>query len=132
MPETSKIAASYKPSSLDSDGFIHCSTINQTVDTANLFFRNEKDLVILCIDEKKIKARKRHYSLLIKTALTQFLPDSSRTQNIPGGTGEPCISIIPFQKKELPIPVFDSNVRPRMSKIVILYEDCSGHCQTYL
>ena len=40
----------YKPSSLDSDGFIHCSTMEQTVETANQFYANQQDLILLCID----------------------------------------------------------------------------------
>lgn len=46
----------YSAPSLDSDGFIHCSTIKQTTDTANIFFRGQKGLILLCIDEKKLKS----------------------------------------------------------------------------
>jgi uncharacterized protein (DUF952 family) len=50
----------YKPSSLDLDGFIHCSTIEQTVETANQYFANQQDLVLLCIDKDKLKADVRY------------------------------------------------------------------------
>ncbi len=50
----------YKPSSLDSDGFIHCSTIAQTVETANQFYAGQKDLVLLCIDTKKTEAEVKY------------------------------------------------------------------------
>jgi uncharacterized protein (DUF952 family) len=46
----------YIPASLKSDGFIHCSTLKQTVDTANLFFKGQTGLVLLCIDENKLTA----------------------------------------------------------------------------
>ncbi|WP_424356541.1 DUF952 domain-containing protein [Methanocella sp. MCL-LM] len=46
----------YKPASLDTDGFIHCSTIGQTVETANRFYANQQDLVLLCIDKGRIEA----------------------------------------------------------------------------
>lgn len=46
----------YTAPSLVSEGFIHCSTLNQTVDTANLFFKGQSELVLLCIDEKRLKA----------------------------------------------------------------------------
>jgi uncharacterized protein (DUF952 family) len=46
----------YAAPSLQSDGFIHCSTINQTVDTANIFFREQKGLILLCIDEEKLES----------------------------------------------------------------------------
>ena len=46
----------YKIPSLESEGFIHCSTIQQTVETANNFFRGQLNLVLLCIDENKLDA----------------------------------------------------------------------------
>jgi uncharacterized protein (DUF952 family) len=42
---------SYEPPSVASEGFIHCSTIEQVVETANLYFRGQPDLVVLRIDE---------------------------------------------------------------------------------
>jgi uncharacterized protein (DUF952 family) len=50
----------YKPSSLDNDGFIHCSTTEQTVDTANQFYPNKKGLVLLCIDQNKLNAELKY------------------------------------------------------------------------
>jgi uncharacterized protein (DUF952 family) len=50
----------YKPPSLDSDGFIHCSTIEQTAETANQFYAGQKDLVLLCIDTKKTEAEVKY------------------------------------------------------------------------
>ena len=47
----------YKPSSLVSEGFIHCSTIEQTADTANRFYPNQQGLVLLCIDENKLESK---------------------------------------------------------------------------
>jgi uncharacterized protein (DUF952 family) len=58
--EASLSGGYYRPASLDSEGFIHCSTIDQAIDTANGFFRGEKGLVLLCIDEKKIDAELRY------------------------------------------------------------------------
>src|SRR5579863_10347754 len=50
----------YRPSSLDSQGFIHCSTREQTVDTANRFYAGQRDLVLLCIDQDKTEAEVRY------------------------------------------------------------------------
>ncbi|PEC48468.1 DUF952 domain-containing protein [Bacillus sp. AFS096315] len=47
----------YLPASLNTDGFIHCSTLEQTVEIANLFFKGVTDLKILCIDEEKTKSK---------------------------------------------------------------------------
>jgi uncharacterized protein (DUF952 family) len=49
-------AGEYKAPSLMTDGFIHCSTLKQTVDTANIFFKGQNGLVLLCIDENKLKS----------------------------------------------------------------------------
>ena len=44
----------YKADSLESEGFIHCSTIAQLVGTANLIFKGHTDLVLLLIDTTKV------------------------------------------------------------------------------
>ncbi|MGA2410894.1 MAG: DUF952 domain-containing protein [Candidatus Binataceae bacterium] len=50
----------YRPPSLAAEGFIHCSTSKQVVDTANLFYRGRSDLVLLIIDETRIAAPLRY------------------------------------------------------------------------
>jgi uncharacterized protein (DUF952 family) len=50
-------AGCYAPSSLENEGFIHCSTVAQAVAPANLFFSGEKDLVIICIDEARLASQ---------------------------------------------------------------------------
>ncbi len=43
------------PPSLDAEGFIHCSTIaHQAIETANLYYRGQHDLLVLRIDERKL------------------------------------------------------------------------------
>jgi uncharacterized protein (DUF952 family) len=49
-------AISLPAPSLKSEGFIHCSTLIQTVDTANIFFKGQDGLALLCIDETKLKS----------------------------------------------------------------------------
>jgi uncharacterized protein (DUF952 family) len=46
----------YAPTSLRDEGFIHCSNIAQVIDTANRFYRGQDDLVLLHIDESRLKA----------------------------------------------------------------------------
>ena len=58
--EASASTGYYRPSSLDSDGFIHCSAIEQTLDTANQFFPNQQGLVLLCIDKNKTEPEVRY------------------------------------------------------------------------
>ncbi|HEX5370777.1 MAG TPA: DUF952 domain-containing protein, partial [Dehalococcoidia bacterium] len=49
-------AGSYTAPSLEAEGFLHCSTRAQVVDTANLFYRGQSGLVLLCIDASKLTA----------------------------------------------------------------------------
>jgi len=42
----------HSPSSLASEGFIHCSTITQALSSANKHFRGRKGLVLLSIEER--------------------------------------------------------------------------------
>lgn len=58
--DAARIAGSYRPASLEREGFIHCSTPAQTVATANKYFRGRTDLVLLCIDEARVAAELRY------------------------------------------------------------------------
>jgi uncharacterized protein (DUF952 family) len=50
----------YAPATLNVEGFIHCSTPAQVIDTANRFFRGQSDAVLICIDEKRVTAELRY------------------------------------------------------------------------
>jgi len=54
--EKAQADGEYSAASLNSDGFIHCSTSKQTEDTANIFYKGQNGLVLLCIDEDKLKS----------------------------------------------------------------------------
>lgn len=43
-------SGSYEPESLDSQGFIHCSTGGQVENTANRFFGDKDEILLLVID----------------------------------------------------------------------------------
>jgi uncharacterized protein (DUF952 family) len=58
--ENAKILGSYHIDSLDTEGFIHCSTNEQLIKTANRFFRHTKGLVVLLINSEKVKAEIRY------------------------------------------------------------------------
>jgi uncharacterized protein (DUF952 family) len=55
-----QVEGEYIAPSLKTDGFIHCSTPKQTVDTANGFFKGQSGLVLLCVDENKIKSELKY------------------------------------------------------------------------
>jgi uncharacterized protein (DUF952 family) len=46
----------YKADTLETDGFIHCSTPEQVVDVANYLYEGRKDLLLLVIDEERLNA----------------------------------------------------------------------------
>jgi uncharacterized protein (DUF952 family) len=50
----------YAPDSLRAEGFIHCSTLAQVIDTANRFYRGQDDLVVLHIEESRLTAKLKY------------------------------------------------------------------------
>jgi uncharacterized protein (DUF952 family) len=55
-------AGTYTADSLQSEGFIHCSTRAQVLRTAARFFGGRSGLVLLCIDTERIAASLRYES----------------------------------------------------------------------
>lgn len=53
--EQAKVTGVYYNKTLDSEGFIHCSTIQQIARTANKFFVNQTGLILLCINSEKVQ-----------------------------------------------------------------------------
>lgn len=50
----------YAAESLETDGFIHCSTPAQVVGTANAFFGGQSGLVLLCMESDRVQAEIRY------------------------------------------------------------------------
>lgn len=50
----------YRAASLDTEGFIHCSTRQQMLHVANAFFTPGDELVVLCIDPRTIESTLRY------------------------------------------------------------------------
>ena len=61
--ETALAAELYATASLVNEGFIHCSTAEQVIVTANRLFGGKRDLVLLCIETERVKAE-IHYENL--------------------------------------------------------------------
>lgn len=58
--QQAKLLGTYRGDTLDSEGFIHCSTPQQVIKTANNYFYNKKGLVLLCIESEKIQEEIRY------------------------------------------------------------------------
>ncbi|MGF7233901.1 MAG: DUF952 domain-containing protein [Frankia sp.] len=43
-------SGTYRPASLDAEGFVHLSTVAQILGTANLFYAGRTDLLVLLVD----------------------------------------------------------------------------------
>ncbi len=55
--EAAKNIGLYQSDSLATEGFIHCSTIDQVVGSANRFFTGKQDLIVLSIATDLVKAK---------------------------------------------------------------------------
>ncbi len=53
-------AGQYTAPSLADEGFIHCSTAGQVVSVANDLYAGQHDLVLLCIDERRVRPEVRY------------------------------------------------------------------------
>ncbi|MEM7554234.1 MAG: DUF952 domain-containing protein [Cyanobacteria bacterium P01_A01_bin.84] len=58
--ENAKQSGTYRGDTLDTEGFIHCSTSTQIVKTANKFYRHHHGLVLLCIDSNQVNPEIRY------------------------------------------------------------------------
>ncbi len=54
--ETAVTLGQYTTDSLATEGFIHCSTVEQVLMPANERFRGQTDLLLLCIDPSRLTA----------------------------------------------------------------------------
>jgi uncharacterized protein (DUF952 family) len=54
--DRARFAGAYRSESLDTEGFIHCSTREQVLGVANARFRDQSNLVLLCIDSSRVQA----------------------------------------------------------------------------
>lgn len=55
--EEAKVKGTYLGDTLETEGFIHCSTAETVIEVANHNFKNVHDLILLCIDESKVEAQ---------------------------------------------------------------------------
>jgi len=58
--EIALAAGEYRATSLDSEGFIHCSRPDQILEVANSFYRQVPDLVLLWIEPRRLTHEVRY------------------------------------------------------------------------
>lgn len=94
-------AGAHRGDTLDSEGFIHCSTAEQVLLPANALFRGRTDLLLLCIDAGKVQPEIRYeqsgdlffphiYGPLNVDAVVNvvdFPPSADGTYSLPRGVG---------------------------------------------
>ena len=61
--EEAKLTKKYCGDTLESEGFIHCSTPEQVIKVANSFFRSQSGLVLLCLESEAVEAEIRYEGL---------------------------------------------------------------------
>jgi uncharacterized protein (DUF952 family) len=61
--EQAQQAGVYHGDTLETDGFIHCSTPQQVLGPANAFFHGQPDLVLLVIDPCRLQSELRYEAL---------------------------------------------------------------------
>ncbi|CBN55305.1 MULTISPECIES: DUF952 domain-containing protein [Kamptonema] len=58
--EEAKQIQAYRGDTLETEGFIHCSTHQQLIKVANKFFFGQKELMILCIDSDRVQSEVKY------------------------------------------------------------------------
>ena len=58
--EEAKQIQAYRGDTLETEGFIHCSTQQQLIKVANKFFFGQKELIILCIDSDRVQSEVKY------------------------------------------------------------------------
>lgn len=89
--EAAQTAQIYRSDTLETEGFIHCSTPQQVVKVANAFFKNQQGLVLLCIDADQVQAEIRYEGI----QEDELFPHIYGALNL-----DAVIQVINFQPKE--------------------------------
>lgn len=77
---------------LDDEGFIHCSNSDQVMYIANLMYKNENDLLLLCIDTQKLGSPVKYENT---SGGTELYPHIYGTLNV-----DAVYAIVPLTKND--------------------------------
>jgi uncharacterized protein (DUF952 family) len=95
--EHGRVGDTYQGNTLESEGFLHCSNVNQVVAVANALFRGQKDLVLLLIRASRVASPIRYEGATSEVyphiygplncdaviAVSAFLPDEHGEFHLP-------------------------------------------------
>lgn len=70
--EQALASGTYRPTSLDTEGFIHASTREQVLDTAARYYRGQPGLLLLVIESDKLQSELRFDPVTLNGAETRF------------------------------------------------------------
>jgi uncharacterized protein (DUF952 family) len=70
--QKAKVSGQYTPASLEAEGFIHTSTREQVVDTANRYYAGQDGLLLMEIEMDKVKPEVRFDPVTLHGAPTEF------------------------------------------------------------
>jgi uncharacterized protein (DUF952 family) len=93
-----QIAGTYRAASLESEGFLHCSTAAQVVAVANAFFAAQTGLLLLTIDPARVQAPLRYEAPAPPDGSTPAaLADESRFPHLYGPLNlDAVVRVVPF------------------------------------
>ena len=74
----------YRAPSLDTEGFIHCSTEKQVIPVSNAFYRGQNDLVVLVIDETRLKSEVKWEAQSVPLAPPEDISPSDQFPHVYG------------------------------------------------
>jgi len=60
--QKAKLEGVYRGDTLDSQGFIHCSTFQQVIRVANALYHEQRGLVLLCITSDRVQSEIKYES----------------------------------------------------------------------
>ena len=55
-----EVISAYHSDTLSTEGFIHCSTLQQVISVANTLYHGQRGLVLVCINSSKVQAKIRY------------------------------------------------------------------------
>ena len=62
--EQAQLAGIYQGDTLATEGFIHCSTLQQVAPVANRYFLGQANLLLLCINSEQVQAEIKYEALV--------------------------------------------------------------------